>query len=68
MVDDEISPASPDTGIAKWVYQMMLYDQWDYDGVNEHILLDQLNRRADAQKMLWRISNRNVASATRSIC
>jgi len=31
----------PDTGIAKWVYQMTPHDQWDYDGVNEMILVDQ---------------------------
>jgi alcohol dehydrogenase (cytochrome c) len=28
----------PDTGMAKWVYQMTPHDQWDYDGVNEMIL------------------------------
>ena len=32
---------NPDTGIAKWVYQMMPHDEWDYDGVNEMILSDQ---------------------------
>jgi alcohol dehydrogenase (cytochrome c) len=31
----------PDTGIAKWVYQMTPHDEWDYDGVNEMILVDQ---------------------------
>ncbi len=31
----------PDTGMAKWVYQMTPHDQWDYDGVNEMILTDQ---------------------------
>ncbi len=31
---------NPDTGIAKWVYQMTPHDQWDYDGVNEMILAD----------------------------
>ena len=31
----------PDTGMAKWVYQMTPHDQWDYDGVNEMILADQ---------------------------
>ena len=28
----------PQTGVAKWVYQMTPHDQWDYDGVNEMIL------------------------------
>ena len=31
---------NPDTGEAKWVYQMTPHDQWDYDGVNEMILAD----------------------------
>ncbi len=30
-----------DTGMAKWVYQMTPFDEWDYDGVNENILVDQ---------------------------
>jgi lanthanide-dependent methanol dehydrogenase len=31
---------SPDTGMAKWVYQMTPHDEWDYDGINEMILAD----------------------------
>ncbi|MCS0503465.1 methanol/ethanol family PQQ-dependent dehydrogenase [Ancylobacter sp. GSK1Z-4-2] len=31
-----------DTGLARWVYQMTPHDQWDYDGVNEMILTDQV--------------------------
>jgi lanthanide-dependent methanol dehydrogenase len=31
----------PDTGMAKWVYQMTPHDEWDFDGVNEMILVDQ---------------------------
>lgn len=30
-----------DTGVAKWAYQMTPHDEWDYDGVNEKILVDQ---------------------------
>ncbi len=30
-----------DTGMTKWVYQMTPHDEWDYDGVNEMILVDQ---------------------------
>ena len=30
----------PDTGTAKWVYQMTPHDEWDFDGVNEMVLLD----------------------------
>jgi PQQ-dependent dehydrogenase (methanol/ethanol family) len=31
----------PDDGMAKWAYQMTPHDEWDYDGVNEMILVDQ---------------------------
>jgi lanthanide-dependent methanol dehydrogenase len=31
---------NPDTGEAKWGYQMTPWDAWDYDGINEHILAD----------------------------
>ncbi len=31
-----------DTGMAKWVYQMTPHDEWDYDGINEMILADQV--------------------------
>lgn len=30
---------NPDTGVAKWVYQMTPHDGWDYDGVNEMVLV-----------------------------
>ncbi|QCP85769.1 PQQ-dependent dehydrogenase, methanol/ethanol family [Cereibacter sphaeroides] len=30
-----------DTGMAKWMYQKTPHDEWDYDGVNENILVDQ---------------------------
>ena len=29
---------NPDTGQARWAYQMTPHDEWDYDGVNEMIL------------------------------
>jgi PQQ-dependent dehydrogenase (methanol/ethanol family) len=29
-----------DTGMARWIYQMTPFDEWDYDGVNEMILAD----------------------------
>ncbi len=29
-----------DTGEAKWAYQMTPFDQWDYDGINEVVLVD----------------------------
>jgi lanthanide-dependent methanol dehydrogenase len=30
----------PNTGMAKWAYQMTPWDAWDFDGVNESILVD----------------------------
>ena len=30
-----------DTGAVKWVYQMTPHDEWDYDGINEVVLVDQ---------------------------
>lgn len=35
-----INARNPDTGMAKWLYQMTPFDEWDYDGVNEMILAD----------------------------
>ena len=29
-----------DTGVAKWMYQKTPHDEWDFDGVNENILVD----------------------------
>lgn len=29
-----------DTGVAKWAYQMTPHDEWDYDGINEMVLVD----------------------------
>jgi PQQ-dependent dehydrogenase (methanol/ethanol family) len=31
---------NPDTGAAKWFYQWSPHDLWDYDGINENVLLD----------------------------
>jgi PQQ-dependent dehydrogenase (methanol/ethanol family) len=40
-----------DTGIAKWIYQMTPFDEWDYDGVNEMILAD-VNVKGQPRKVL----------------
>jgi len=40
-----------DTGTAKWVYQMTPHDEWDYDGVNEMILVDK-NFEGKPRKLL----------------
>jgi PQQ-dependent dehydrogenase (methanol/ethanol family) len=29
-----------DTGMTRWVYQMTPHDEWDYDGINEMVLVD----------------------------
>jgi PQQ-dependent dehydrogenase (methanol/ethanol family) len=42
---------NPDNGIAKWAYQMTPHDQWDYDGVNEMILVD-INVKGQPTKAL----------------
>lgn len=31
---------NPETGMAKWVYQMTPHDEWDYDGINESVLFE----------------------------
>ncbi|MBV9757010.1 MAG: methanol/ethanol family PQQ-dependent dehydrogenase [Alphaproteobacteria bacterium] len=31
---------NPETGMAKWVFQMTPHDEWDYDGINEMVLAD----------------------------
>ena len=41
----------PDTGMAKWVYQMTPHDEWDFDGVNEMVLVDQ-EMNGQPRKML----------------
>ncbi len=30
----------PDTGAARWAYQLTPHDSWDYDGVNESMVVD----------------------------
>ncbi|MFK8251591.1 methanol/ethanol family PQQ-dependent dehydrogenase [Ancylobacter terrae] len=39
---DTLFARDADTGVARWVYQMTPHDEWDFDGVNETILTDQL--------------------------
>ncbi len=49
----------PDTGMAKWVYQMTPHDEWDYDGVNEMILTDQ-QVGGQARKLLTHFDRNGV--------
>nr|WP_040586195.1 methanol/ethanol family PQQ-dependent dehydrogenase [Mesorhizobium alhagi] len=41
-----------DTGEAKWVYQMTPHDEWDYDGVNEMILVDGMDIEGQSRDVL----------------
>jgi PQQ-dependent dehydrogenase (methanol/ethanol family) len=41
-----------DTGEAKWVYQMTPHDEWDYDGVNEMILVDGMDIEGQKRDVL----------------
>ncbi|WP_018633494.1 methanol/ethanol family PQQ-dependent dehydrogenase [Neomegalonema perideroedes] len=36
-----IMARDPDTGVARWFYQKTPHDEWDYDGINENLLVDQ---------------------------
>ncbi|WP_136682981.1 methanol/ethanol family PQQ-dependent dehydrogenase [Falsirhodobacter xinxiangensis] len=35
-----IMARDPDDGMAKWFYQKTPHDEWDFDGVNENVLID----------------------------
>ncbi len=41
-----------DTGVARWVYQMTPHDEWDYDGVNEMILVDMKVKGKDRKALV----------------
>ena len=43
---------NPDTGVAAWAYQMTPFDQWDYDGVNEMILVDDMEVKGTKHNVL----------------
>jgi lanthanide-dependent methanol dehydrogenase len=42
---------NPDTGKAAWAYQKTPHDAWDYDGINENVLVD-LNMKGQMRKTL----------------
>ena len=42
---------NPDTGKAVWAYQKTPHDAWDYDGINENVLVD-LNMNGQMRKVL----------------
>ncbi len=41
-----------DTGMAKWVYQMTPHDEWDYDGINEMVLVDKKIKGKDRKALV----------------
>jgi PQQ-dependent dehydrogenase (methanol/ethanol family) len=41
----------PDTGKAKWAYQKTPHDRWDYDGINENVLVD-ISLKGQMRKVL----------------
>ncbi|RUP11026.1 methanol/ethanol family PQQ-dependent dehydrogenase [Hyphomicrobium sp.] len=42
----------PDTGMAAWAYQMTPFDEWDYDGINEMILADNMDIKGEKHNVL----------------
>ena len=49
-----------DTGVAKWVYQMTPFDEWDYDGNNEMILAD-IDVKGQKRKVLVHFDRNGLA-------
>jgi len=43
---------NPQTGIAAWAYQMTPFDEWNYDGVNEMILVDNMDVKGSKHNVL----------------
>lgn len=47
-----IMARNPETGMAAWAYQMTPFDEWDYDGVNEMILVDDMDVKGKKHNVL----------------
>jgi PQQ-dependent dehydrogenase (methanol/ethanol family) len=43
---------NPQTGEAAWAYQMTPFDEWDFDGVNEMILVDGMDVKGNKHDVL----------------
>ena len=43
---------NPQTGVAAWAYQMTPFDEWDFDGVNEMILVDGMDVKGKKHNVL----------------
>lgn len=55
-----IMARSPDDGMARWFYQMTPHDEWDYDGINENILVD-LEIDGEMRKTLVHFDRNGIA-------
>jgi len=52
----------PKTGVAKWVYQLVPWDNWDYDTVNESTIVDlSFDGGATKRKVIVHFSKNGVA-------
>ncbi len=47
-----IMARNPQTGMASWFYQMTPFDEWDFDGVNEMILVDNMKVKGSTHNVL----------------
>jgi len=47
-----IMARNPQTGEAAWAYQMTPFDEWDYDGINEMILVDDMDIKGTKHNVL----------------
>lgn len=52
---------NPQTGEAAWAYQMTPFDQWDYDGINEMILVDDLDVKGSKHNVLVHFDRNGLA-------
>jgi PQQ-dependent dehydrogenase (methanol/ethanol family) len=52
---------NPDTGMASWAYQMTPFDEWDYDGVNEMILVDDMEVKGNTHDVLVHFDRNGLA-------
>ena len=43
---------NPQTGVANWAYQLTPFDEWDYDGINESILVDDVEVKGKSHNVL----------------
>ena len=52
---------NPETGMAAWAYQMTPFDEWDYDGVNEMILVDGKEINGEKHNVLVHFDRNGIA-------